>query len=226
MIRVNRNIAAPAVLEKEKLKAKGDYNQTEVTDALKVMFAKKCYICENKKITSYNIEHLRPHKKVNKDLKFGWDNLFLACAHCNNIKSDDYEHILDCTKIDVDELIAFRKIGNFVWDEKIEITPIQRNNEIDETIDLLNKVYSGTTASKKLESSNIRIELRKEISKFIDAINEYIEAEGEDKEDAKSLIERELKFNSPFAAFKRWIVRDNKDKLSEFLDKGGVKCLI
>ena len=47
------------------------------------------------------------------ELKFGWDNLFLACAHCNNIKSDNYEHILDCTKVDVDELIAFRKKGTF-----------------------------------------------------------------------------------------------------------------
>ncbi|MBY6951038.1 HNH endonuclease [Clostridium botulinum] len=226
MIRVNRNIEAPEILEKEKAKSNGDYNQPEVLDALKRVFAKKCYICENKKITSYNIEHLRPHKKVNLDLKFGWDNLFLACAHCNNIKSDNYEHILDCTKLDVDELIAFRKIGNFAWDEKIEITPVQSNREVDGTIDLLNKVYNGTTAMKKLESCNIRIELRKEISKFIDAINEYIEADGEDKEDARLLIEKELKFNSPFAAFKRWVVRDNRENLSDFLDSEGIKCLI
>ncbi len=226
MIRINRNIESPQILEKEKIKSNGDYNKPEVLNALKVVFAKKCYICENKKITSYNIEHLRPHKKVNMDLKFGWDNLFLACAHCNNIKSDNYEQILDCTKVDVDELIAFRKIGNFVWNEKIEITAIQSNKEVDETIDLLNKVYDGTTSMKKLESANIRIELRKEISKFIDIINEYIESEDEDKEDAKILIEKQLKFNSPFAAFKRWIIRDNKDKLPEFLDEKGLKCII
>lgn len=225
MIRVDRNIEAPSVLEKEKVKSNGDYNQRDVLDALKLIFAKKCYICENKKITSYNIEHLRPHKKVDMELKFGWDNLFLACAHCNNIKSDNYEHILDCTKVDVDELITFRKKGNFSWDEKIEIIPVRTNEEVNETVDLLNKVYNGTTAMKKLESCNIRIELRKEISKFIDAINEYIEADGDDKEDAKEFIVRQLKFNSPFAAFKRWIVRDNRDDLSEFLQKDGIKLI-
>ena len=40
---------------------------------------------------------------------------------------------------------------------------------------------------------------------------------GEDKEDAHMLIKRELKANSPFAAFKRWIIRDNKENLGEFL---------
>ena len=44
-----------------------------------------------------------------------------------------------------------------------------------------------------------------------------MEAEGEDKEDVKELIVRQLKFNSSFVAFKRWIVRDNRDALSEFL---------
>lgn len=225
MIRIDRNIVAPEILEKEKSKSNGDYNQPEVLDALKLVFAKKCYICENKNITSYNIEHLRPHRNVDKDLKFGWDNLFLACAHCNNIKSDNYEHILDCTKVNIDELIAFRKNGNFAWNEKIEITALENNIEVEETVDLLHKVYNGTTAMKKLESCNIRIELRKEISKFIDSINEYVEAEGEDKEDAKGLIIRQLKFNSPFVAFKRWIVRDNRDALSEFLQKDGIRLI-
>ena len=63
MIRVI-NIEAPLILEKEKVKSNGDYNQPDVLDALKLIFAKKCYICENKKITSYNIEHLRPDKRL------------------------------------------------------------------------------------------------------------------------------------------------------------------
>lgn len=35
-----------------------------------------------------------------------------------------------------------------------------------------------------------------------------------------------VKASSPVAAFKRWIIRDNKDNLSEFLDGGGIKCLV
>lgn len=79
---------------------------------------------------------------------------------------------------------------------------------------------------KKLESYNIRKELRKELTKFIEAINEYKSTDGEDREDAKELIKKHLKANSPFAAFKRWIIRDNNDKLSEFLQDDGMKICI
>lgn len=223
MIRINRKLEPPKVLEEEKKKSKGTYNKKEVLDALKIVFNKKCYICENKNVTSYNIEHLRPHKDENIDLKFSWENLFLACAHCNNIKLANYENILDCTKVDVDELIAFRKKGNFSWDENIEIIALKNSTEIDETVELLQKVYTGTTEMKKLECSNIKKELRNEITKFIDAINDFNESDGEDKEDAKNLISKHLKSNSPFAAFKRWIVRDNNENLSEFLQEDGIK---
>lgn len=229
MIKIERNLESPKIakaieiLEKEKVKLHGSYDKPEILDALKIVFNKKCYICENKRITSYNIEHLRPHKKKNIDLKFSWENLFLACAHCNNIKLDKYEKILDCTKVDVDELISFRKRGNFSWDEDIEIIALQHSREIEETADLLQKVYSGTTEMKKLEWSNIRKELRNEIVKFIDAVNDFKESDGEDKEDAKNLIKRHLKSNSPFAAFKRWIVRDNNENLGEFLQEDGLK---
>lgn len=229
MIKVDRNKnyygveAAKDILKREKEKLSGNYNQPEVIDALKLIFNNKCYICENKKITSYNIEHLRPHKDQNIDLKFDWNNLFLTCGHCNNIKSSRYENILDCTEVDVDELIAFRKDGNFAWDEHIEIKPIVNSLEVDETVDLLKKVYNGTTAMKKMEAINIKKELRNEIIKFMNAINEYWDAEGEDKEDAKYLIIRELKPSSPFAAFKRWIIRDNRQNLNEFLEEDGIK---
>lgn len=223
MIRVERNlnsdkiINAKNILDREKQKNNGTYNTEEVLDALKLVFNNKCYICENKKITSYNIEHLRPHRNVDKDLKFKWENLFLSCSHCNNIKSDKFHNILDCTEVDIDELISFRKHGNFSWDEKIEILSLKKSSKVNETVELLNKVYEGTTAMKKLECLNIKKELRKEIQKFINAINEYEETDGEDKEDAKALINKELRSNSPFAAFKRWIVRDNEEELSIFL---------
>ena len=156
-------------------------------------------------------------------MKIDWNNLFLTCGHCNNIKSSRYENILDCTEVDVDELISFRKEGNFAWDEHIEIKPIVNSLEVYETVDLLKKVYNGTTVMKKMEAINVKKELRNEIIKFMNAINEYWDAEGEDKEDAKYLIIRELKASSPFTAFKRWIIRDNKENLNEFLEEDGIK---
>lgn len=232
MIKINRDlesekvIKAKEILSSEKCKKSGTYNKPEVLDALKLVFNNKCYICENKKITSYNIEHLKPHKKVNIDLKFDWENLFLVCAHCNNIKLEYFENILDCTKVDVDEMISFRKLGNFAWEEQIEILALKDSDEIKSTVNLLNKVYDGTTAMKKMESVNLRSELRNELNDFTNAINEYIDTDGADKEDAEALITRHIKSNSPFAAFKRWIIRDNKEHLSKFLHEGKIKCTI
>lgn len=68
-------------------------NTENVNRALKETFHGKCYICENKEATSYQIEHLILHRK-NVELKYNWNNLFWSCAHCNNIKSDKYEPIL------------------------------------------------------------------------------------------------------------------------------------
>jgi hypothetical protein len=38
------------------------YNIESVNQALKEIFHGKCYICENKAVTSYQIEHLVPHR--------------------------------------------------------------------------------------------------------------------------------------------------------------------
>ena len=69
------------------------YNDTKVKDALKNVFS-KCAYCESSYGAVYDgdVEHFRPKGKVNeKDpqtpgyfwLANDWDNLFLACQHCN-----------------------------------------------------------------------------------------------------------------------------------------------
>ena len=109
MIRIKRKDTAQtqlAIKDLEEASQRGNsYNTENVNRALKAVFYGKCYICENKHATSYQIEHLIPHHG-NARLKYDWNNLFWACAHCNNIKSDKYEPILDCTKRSVEQLIA------------------------------------------------------------------------------------------------------------------------
>lgn len=117
------------------------------------------------------------------------------------------------------------KAKEVLEEEKIEILPLNDSKEVKETVELLQKIYEGNTSLKKLESTNIKKELRKELQDFVNSINEYEESDGEDKEDAKILIKKHLKSNSSFTAFKRWIIRDNKDRLLEFLQQDGVKCI-
>lgn len=200
-------------IQKEK---SGTYNTKEVNAALQEMFFGKCYLCENKEITSYQIEHLHPHKG-NIELKYDWNNLFLSCAHCNNIKSDKYEPILDCSKEPIDEIIAFKRSGYFGTQEKLEFFALDERIETKNTVKLLQEVYYGTTPQKKMEAKIIRKKLRQELSKFKEYIREYQEAEGEDKEDLLYAIKKELKENSLFTAFKRWLLRENKEYYSELI---------
>lgn len=220
MIRVERKITEKSEkaidsLKREKLK-NGPYNTPEVNAALREMFHGKCYICENKQITSYQIEHLRAYRG-NMDLKYDWNNLFLACAHCNNTKLDKYEPIIDCTKENVEELIAFRKEGYFGTDEKLIFDVLDSKVETQNTVKLLQEVYYGSTPQKKMEAKILRKTLRKELSKFKEYVREYKEAEDEEKEDFKCLLQQQLKDSSPFAAFKRWLIRDNKEAYPELL---------
>lgn len=193
------------------------YNTPEVNAALKEMFYGKCYICESKNgISSFQIEHLKPHRD-NAMLKYDWNNLFLSCAHCNNIKRAKYEPILDCSKVAADQKIAFRKKGYFGTDESYEFTALEESEAVQNTIALLHEAYYGSTPQKKMEAVNIRRALRKDLSNFKNLIREYYEAEDYDKEDLRCAISRELGPGSPFTAFKRWLLWDNKEQYSELL---------
>ncbi len=188
----------------------GNYNTEAVNRALQEVFHGKCYICENKQATSYQIEHLIPHRG-NRELKYEWDNMFWACAHCNNIKLGKYEPILDCTKVQADKMIAFRKIGYFGSDEKLEFVPmIQDDKAVENTVLLLQDAYYGTTPQKQFEARIIRKSLRMELSKFKEFVREYQEAEDEEeKEDIGLYLKQELRESSAFTAFKRWLIWDN-----------------
>ncbi|MBQ7607994.1 MAG: HNH endonuclease [Desulfovibrionaceae bacterium] len=91
--RLDTNTTRAAI---EKLNTLKRYNCEEVNEALNEVFHNKCYLCENKKIKSRQIDHLNP----SKNLKFKWENLFLSCAHCNNIKGKKFP-ILNCCKENV-----------------------------------------------------------------------------------------------------------------------------
>ena len=78
MIKIERKPTEKALLAQEDLKLareKGTtYNTDHVNEALREMFHGKCYICENKEATSFQIEHLIPYKG-DVELKYDWNNL-------------------------------------------------------------------------------------------------------------------------------------------------------
>lgn len=203
-------------LKNEKKKVSGTYNTEEVNAALQEMFAHKCYLCEQKGLSAIQIEHFRPHQG-NKKLKYDWNNLFLSCAHCNNIKNDRFFPILDCTKTEVDKIIEFRCSDDMFEYAKVEITTNDEGLETKNTVNLLKEIYYGSTPQKIAEAKILRGQVAEEVEDFKKSITEYVESDGEDKIDAECLIKLKLKWNSKFAAFKRWIIRDSADKVPELL---------
>lgn len=205
-----------AILEKEKSKASGNYNKKEIFNVLVEEFHNKCYICENKEPSSLNIEHFKPHRG-DKDLKFKWENLFLSCAHCNNIKMDKYDNILDCTNLE-------HEVGNWIKyytdafpRTQVHITALKDEEIVNNTVELLRNVYNGTTHQKEVEGDNIVKKLKKELIEFQSNIWEYDEAvDEEDKAYYKRKIKKQIHLSSGFVAFKRWIIKDTEFLFNDF----------
>jgi len=59
------------------------YNTEHVNQALREVFHGKCYICENKEATSYQIEHLIPHRGDKKLIGI----ICFGCVHIATILS-------------------------------------------------------------------------------------------------------------------------------------------
>ncbi|MFJ8458429.1 hypothetical protein ACIQ57_04775 [Lysinibacillus xylanilyticus] len=219
MIYIQRSQPEPASLESERKKTKGSYSSIDVLSRLKTDFKDKCYICEAKNPTSINVEHLLPHKG-DVSLKFMWENLFWSCAHCNNIKLAKYDNILDCTKAEdyVEESIKL-KVAPYPLAE-IEVIPLRDDEKVQNTVELLKKVYNGSTALKTIESEYIKEQLLKEILEFCNNLNLLFTSQtNKTKQYYYMLVEESLDASAPFASFKRWIVKENsrlEDKLKEY----------
>lgn len=211
MINFTKSQPEPSDLAIERAKTSGTYVTTETLEKLKKDFFDKCYICEYKNPTTLNVEHLISHKG-NRELKFDWENLFLACSHCNNIKGNQYDNILNCTEIndDIENAIKVSLDPPFIT-KKVVVTPLNSEVRTMRTTELLNKVYNGTTTMKSIEAHYIRESLSKEILKFISLLSEYFTVyEQEYKNLLKLQIKNELHRSSSFAGFKRWLVREDE----------------
>ena len=98
MIRVTKAEQAPDDLEKKGYKS-DDVNRLLLSDQ-----NDKCYICERKLTTDYEVEHLHSQKN-NPLMKDDWNNLFIACKYCNDKKGDRFDNILNPCKNNIEDII-------------------------------------------------------------------------------------------------------------------------
>jgi len=229
MINIEKRAEAPECLEIEKQKElskqvqDGNYRCDNVLKLIKQDFFKKCYLCEYKGITSIDVEHFKPHKGKNIDLKFDYKNLYYACKHCNTCKLalEEFDDILDCTNLEHD-------VENFIH-YKIDPTPTSKaiftakndSQIVKNTIKLLDKIFNGEhTVTKEEEGINLRELLVNDILDFTIALNKYYRDKqypSQQKEHNES-IRIHLRRDSNFTAFKRWIIKDKPILYEQFKD--------
>ena len=174
---------------------------------------RKCYICEDSVHTSPNVDHLIPHKG-NPDLKYKWDNLFLSCHHCNKVKHDNYEGVIDPAKVNPEEFIELSVGLDDKLREVIVVSKVKGNFDVDITISLLNAVYNGTSTDM-IESSTQS--LRNKISDILALFYQTLEEYRRKPTDAsKAAVKLELHDCSIFAAFKRGMVRNIPEVHKDF----------
>jgi hypothetical protein len=215
MIYFEKSQPAPECLELEKTKISGDYKCGDVLDRLNQDFCGKCYICEMRNPTAINVEHFVPHQG-DTELKFSWENLFLACAHCNNVKLAQYTNLLNCTKQEDNiEMRLRQKCGPFPK-EKVVIEALDDDERTLETKQLLEAIYNGTTKLKVIEAANLRDALLRELLAFQELLLYYfgVKTIG-DKAHILEQIKGHLHRSSGFTAIKRWAIRDNEGMHAE-----------
>ena len=171
----------------------------------------KCYICERKMGTDFEIEHFKS-KNNNPELRQEWTNLFLACGYCNKKKSssfDDNLYPLDTNIEDeIEQRIDFsRNKASFVT--TIDDVPHQN------TVRMLHVFFNGKQKMRVIKEQCFFDEAKQKMNRFLEKVNTFLM---EPTPANRALVAAELSIDQEMLGFKYWVIRDNHLE-TEFKDE-------
>ena len=169
----------------------------------------KCYICERRRDTDYEIEH---HKSVDNypALSREWGNLFLSCKYCNGKKSNSFDDTLNPKDCGIEEDIEQRV--DFANKKALFFSNISDPRHT-ETIRLLNRIYNGAKRVRTIKEERFMEQAISVVNRFLDLAIKYQETPDVNTEKA---IINELAVEQELLGFKYWIIRDNPALYSVF----------
>ena len=199
MIRIKKSLCAPASLSMTK-----QYDGEDVKKQLMEDQHEKCYICERKLVTDFEIEHFRSESNYPRLIQT-WENLFLACSYCNRRKSDSFDNNVNPLTTNVEEEISQRI--NFLQN-KAEFTSSVADMPHTDTIKLLNILYNGKDRVKprNLKGEKFFNYAKQKVINFMRIINDYMV---DPTEKNKQVVTEELSIDKELLGFKYWIICDN-----------------
>ncbi|NCE92259.1 HNH endonuclease [Pseudomonas sp. L13] len=206
------------------LAAKQKYDGDDVYSALCKIFFDKCYICETKEPHDINVEHFHPHKG-NENKKFEWNNLYLACSRCNNIKLAEFDDIIDCCDTNFDVFRAIRHVPPITpYAKSVQLLSTSADPKVELSQKLLDRVYnSDHTVNKKVSGAFLRRKIFDQYNLLLDQINSYYSPVATDLEKELSLarIQKLIHRSAPYSAFIRWCILDDielGELMSDYMD--------
>ena len=205
MIRVKKREDAP-----KELVTKG-YGCDEVKKAILEDQYDKCYICERKVTTDYQVEHLVSQTN-NEDKVNEWGNLFIACNYCNDKKKTSFDGIAHPDKFNVEDVITHDvDLSN----EKVLFSTDSKNEDILLTVKMLDRMFNGTHASsgRVLMESRFYNIFKMKYNHFQGVVNDYLAGK---KEEMRPVIEELVDIGSEYLAFKYYVIMQNTQLRSDF----------
>lgn len=171
----------------------------------------KCYICERKLGTDFEIEHFKS-KNNYPELRQEWTNLFLACGYCNKKKSssfDDNLYPLDTNiENEIEQRIDFSR-------NKASFTTSVDDDPHQNTVRMLHVFYNGKQKMRVIKEERFFDEAKQKMNRFLEKVNTFLM---EPTPANRALVTAELSIEQEMLGFKYWVIRDNHLE-AEFKDE-------
>ncbi len=205
MIRIFKHPIAPKSLERHT-----SWNENDVTVQLMSDQHNKCYLCERKLVTDFQVEHLKSRANHKEDA-YNWRNLLCACSYCNGKKSNTSDGILNPLEKDVENII-FQKF-DFPESKVLFRIKGEQTTEAELTIKLLESIFNGSGKSRKFKEQQMYDHAKSRITSFQGMCLSWLKT---GTEQIRNAIIEDLDIKSEYLGFKYWIIRSNSRLLSEF----------
>lgn len=206
MIRVHKRKDAPSTLNLR------GYKDDEVKKALLEDQHEKCYLCERKMTTDYEVEHLVSQKgdesKINE-----WNNLFVACNYCNDRKKNNYDDIPLPNSMDFEDIIQQDCDMNL---KKMSFQTSQEDDGVNKLVSLLNKLYNGkNTMGRNLMEKRFWDQFATEYCSFLRRLHAYIDNQNEEN---YQLVVEDLNEESTILGIKYNYIKNKTTLFNVFKD--------
>lgn len=208
MIKVYKRPDEPSTL------ATRGYKDDEVKMAILEDQHDKCYLCERKMSTDYQVEHVvsqsGDEKKINE-----WGNLFMSCNYCNDRK----KHLFD--DIPLPNSLCFEELIDQQYDAvkaKVNFVTASKDASLLNLIKLLDRLYNGKEPKlgRNLMEKRFWTEFVSSYVGFMRRVTEYVSNPSE--ENRQKVID-DLKIESTILGFKYSYIKSDPDLREEFKEQ-------